>query len=396
MNEFPSWLKSMQNGTIGEARTKAFLIDRFWILERSVDIHGVDFIIQRRLCDRNILDEEPPRFGVVQAKFSHDENTCHYINKECILDKDSSPRIEAFLIIHTGDEEDQRMFLLTSKDITEDFSINKDKFVVPSRKVFSSSKYQIKNRRLSLDRMEALIQCAEFYKNRNFVFSRLSSMAPDFDAILPEYKEGIEHRFGDIPDLFKNQKKEAFKAMLEIEEIHKLLREFVESIDPIEACYIAEGLNHRFGISISMPEVFNKDFYYGAKNLKEMVDNMRNDGTLDNYISARKYITSEIHSFLQNYSIDKIDRNTIHEITIKYNPANFTFIDISNSMSYIPEEELYKEFSKVVEAKEGSIILSWKIGLQVNNDGYIRMNDCCMNDIMERIYNLKYCEGNEI
>jgi len=289
MNEFPSWLKSMQNGTIGEARTKAFLIDRFWVLERSVDIDGVDFIIQRRLYDRNILDEEPTRFGVVQAKFSHNENTCHYINKEFILDKDSNPRIEVFLIIHTGNEEDQKIFLLTSKDIKENFEISKDKFVVPSRRVFSSSKYQIKNKRLSLDRMETSIQCAEFYKNRRFVFSRLSSVNPDFDAILPEYKEDIEHWFGDIPDLFKNQKKEAFDVMLEIEEIHEILKEFVESTDPIEACYIAEGLHHHFGTSIRIPEIFDKDFYYAANNLKEMVDNMRNDGALDNYISARKW-----------------------------------------------------------------------------------------------------------
>lgn len=38
MDENPTWLKVMQNGTIGEARAKAFLLDRFWILERSVDI----------------------------------------------------------------------------------------------------------------------------------------------------------------------------------------------------------------------------------------------------------------------------------------------------------------------------------------------------------------------
>lgn len=42
MDNCPMWLKSMQNGSIGEMRTKAFLIDRFWILERSVDIHGGD------------------------------------------------------------------------------------------------------------------------------------------------------------------------------------------------------------------------------------------------------------------------------------------------------------------------------------------------------------------
>ena len=45
----PAWLKAMQNGVIGEARTKSFLLDRFWILERSVDIQGADFLIQRRI-----------------------------------------------------------------------------------------------------------------------------------------------------------------------------------------------------------------------------------------------------------------------------------------------------------------------------------------------------------
>ena len=43
------WLKRMENGTIGETRTKAFLLDRFWVLERSVDIEGADFLIQRKI-----------------------------------------------------------------------------------------------------------------------------------------------------------------------------------------------------------------------------------------------------------------------------------------------------------------------------------------------------------
>ena len=67
--DHPAWLKAMQNGSIGEARSKAFLIDRFWLLERSVDIDGADFIIQRRLTKKNLLDKEAPRLGVVQAKF---------------------------------------------------------------------------------------------------------------------------------------------------------------------------------------------------------------------------------------------------------------------------------------------------------------------------------------
>jgi hypothetical protein len=370
MNEFPPWLKSMQNGSIGEIRTKSFLMDRFWILERSVDIHGADFLIQRRLHERNILDAEPPRFGVVQAKFSQDEKTCHYINKKWILGEDSEPQLEFFLLIHTGEEEQRKMFLLTSSDISKDFEINnKNEFMISSRKVFASSKYQITNRKNSLDRIENSIQCAEFYKNRFFIASRLSSLNPDFDAILPDYKEEIEHWSGNIPELFKNQKQEAFDVLLIIEDIHELLKKFIESIDPIESCYIAERLYHHFGTSIPLPEVFSEDFYYGAKNFKEMVD---------------------------NYSTIDIETNTIHEITFQYDPISFEFRNISNSISSIPEKELFKKFSKFVGAKEGNIIYSWKLRITADHYGYVKINDCCINDIMEKVYALKYYEGEEI
>jgi hypothetical protein len=59
----PAWLNRIDHGAIGEARSKAFLMDRFWILERSVDIDGADLIIQRKITGSNLLDKEPPRLG---------------------------------------------------------------------------------------------------------------------------------------------------------------------------------------------------------------------------------------------------------------------------------------------------------------------------------------------
>lgn len=86
---YPPWLKAMQNGTIAEARSRAFLLDRFWVLERSVDIDGADFIIQRRITNKNILDREAPRLGVVQVKFFGTSNTTHYVHKQYVVnDKD--------------------------------------------------------------------------------------------------------------------------------------------------------------------------------------------------------------------------------------------------------------------------------------------------------------------
>jgi len=45
--DLPAWLKAMGNGALGEARALAFLLDRFWVLERSVDVQGADLIVQR-------------------------------------------------------------------------------------------------------------------------------------------------------------------------------------------------------------------------------------------------------------------------------------------------------------------------------------------------------------
>lgn len=52
IEQVPGWMKAMQNGSQAEARARAFLMNRFWILERSVDINGADFLIQRRLGDK--------------------------------------------------------------------------------------------------------------------------------------------------------------------------------------------------------------------------------------------------------------------------------------------------------------------------------------------------------
>jgi len=107
-------------------------------------------------------------------------------------------------------------------------------------------------------------------------------------------------------------------------------------------------------------------------------------------------MTNEINSFLQDYSIAEINNNTVHEIGIEYDPVSFRFTRVCNSISQIPEKELPKEFCVFIKAQEGRITFLWKIGMQVNRDGYIKMNEACVQDIMEKIYALKYYEDEEI
>src|SRR6478752_684691 len=97
----PVWLKASQNGSLGEARARAFLLNRFWVLERSVDFQGADLFIQRRITGRNLLDREAPRLGVVQVKFFGTTATSHFVHKEYVLD-DGEPRTEFFVLCHSG------------------------------------------------------------------------------------------------------------------------------------------------------------------------------------------------------------------------------------------------------------------------------------------------------
>ena len=183
---------------------------------------------------------------------------------------------------------------------------------------------------------------------------------------------------------------------MKIEEVHEHLKKSVESVDPIEACYIAEKMESMFGQSIYLPEIFDRDFYYASKNHKELTDIMINDGILDNFLLLKKKIIREVRSFLYNNTISDISNYHVHEIHISYEPKSFELIRILNFIKYVPREEIYENNAKFISAKQGEIIYTWKIGLGHEKFESFDMNDYCLNQIMNRIYRLRYFEDSEV
>jgi hypothetical protein len=187
------WLKAMENGGLGEARARAFLMERFWVLERSVDVEGADYLIQQRLTPTNFLDREPPRLGVVQVKFIQDGNTYIKVQKDYVTDRQGSPYGEFFLIVFTGREDDQRSFLLSSRDMLRDFEEIHDygKAVLRLRgaKLIDHSNYEITQSKHALDRIEHALKNADFLANRRFIggtrYVKLSLDQIDHDLTMP-------------------------------------------------------------------------------------------------------------------------------------------------------------------------------------------------------------------
>ncbi|MDA3883237.1 MAG: hypothetical protein PF481_08115 [Bacteroidales bacterium] len=389
-SKIPFGVKRADNGSIGEARTKSFLIDRFWILERSVDIEGADFIIQRKLTEKSILDTTPPRFGIIQAKFSQDNRTQHEIKKKYVVDKDQNPHYEFFLIVNVGFEESQQMFLLSSNDIINNFEQTSDgDYKIPTSKIID--KFQIKNKKDALDYIENGIQCAEFYKNRTLIFNNLNFINPDFDAIHPDYKMDIEYCDGNVPEIFKEYKEKAYSFVCELENMHEILLKFIQEANPLESCYLAEEFDHYFGQGVSVPQIFDKSFYLKAKRYIEQINYLRNDGILGNFLSVKNIIRNKVNEFLL-LNNNVIDSKSKLIVLITYNTTDFNSLRISNKLTseVSLENEKYQSY---ILLSEGQIESKINIGISCANGSLpIQINECCLIDMVEKIYELKYFE----
>jgi hypothetical protein len=165
MNGTPTWLTVSENGAKGEARTKALLLDRFWVLERSVDVEGADFIVQSP-SGNHTLDRNPPRFGLIQAKFFQDGDTVAYIHHEYVCNEKKEARPEFFVLIHSREDDDQEVYFLTSSQIVKSFERVPDgqryagRYKIKGQTVFNNVTFKRKKKDILDIIQKALIDAA--------------------------------------------------------------------------------------------------------------------------------------------------------------------------------------------------------------------------------------------
>jgi len=206
-------LKRAQNGSIGEARTRSFLLNRFWVLERSVDIDGADFLIQPRLTDRTKLELQ--RMGIVQAKFVQDGKTGLKVPKHYVLGEDGEPRGEFFLLVCTGEEDLETMYLLTAKDVTEDFTLKDDSYRVKAKRIFDTGNRRIVLKAQALNRIERSLGLTNLKANRRYLQTH-GYVQPEQSHIDPDLAESLSNWYGDIPGGFHTAKKTAIDLLTNV------------------------------------------------------------------------------------------------------------------------------------------------------------------------------------
>jgi hypothetical protein len=163
--ERPTWLTIQQHALIGELRAKTLLAERFIILDRSLDVQGADFLIHGLDLRRNVVGRDPPRFGIVQAKLIQDSRTDIRV-PEIYLREGSRILDEFFLIVSTGLAGNDRMFLLSARDLIDKCPIVQ-KGKEPSRLLTgrslleTPSEFEVFDKRRALDRIEQALEKAD-------------------------------------------------------------------------------------------------------------------------------------------------------------------------------------------------------------------------------------------
>lgn len=335
----PSWLTIQEHGVLAEARTRAFLLERFWVLERSVDVEGADFIIQRRITNRSLLDRSPPRLGFIQAKFYASVSTTQYIHREYVVDSADTPRSEFFLMCHTGNEDDRRSFLLSAADIKRFFRETDADHSRPERFVLSGSdvlvqRFEILDQTRALNQIDTALQNADFYKNRSFLSWALplNDSAP---PILPMYEEAIGNWWGDIPSEFKKLRERARRAKWDLEEVLNKLREIEESPDPEKALSLAEELWHEYRDSVSLPkDLWDEDFFSAVKHHKKRFGELSETGLLSAHAQMRRAATrlmkDEIPPRMPMASDD------VYVLRMRYDPSTFLRVHCESRLEKAP------------------------------------------------------------
>jgi hypothetical protein len=302
--EYNHWEKRVDNGTIGEARTKELIIDRFWVLERSIDRDGADFLIQRKLTDISSID--PPRFGIIQSKFRESVKNIIDIKYEYVNDA-------FFLLVHTGNEDYKKVYFLKANDIKE-FPIRDGLYKV---KVLDND-YEVKSISAVLDEIEDGILHTEIERNQQFVKMYFSGSYYESLKLDENYELGFLDSY-KLMSKVKDIKIKAFNIIEEVIDQISSLKLIVQEKNPLNLLNFYDTLYDTLDIDIDVDSISNslksyendfKKFYYYQKDelyrYKKFLDKL-GEKKLQLIRELKKIVIIELENEFQNQTIKSED-----------------------------------------------------------------------------------------
>ena len=165
--------KRNENGEQGERRTDAILLNRFWVLKRSADVDGADFLVQIQSDSLQELRQNANRIqalGIVQAKFFEANNEVKVHTKYVL--ENNIPRSDFFCLIHTNDIDGEDVhYFFTAYDIEQSLQKTTCGSFFSFRLARDRQFSEFRNLKKStiLDTIEDGVAKTEAQRNRDFI-----------------------------------------------------------------------------------------------------------------------------------------------------------------------------------------------------------------------------------
>ncbi len=228
----PPHLLAQEHGVLGEARVRAFLLERFWVHTRSIDLDGADFLIQAR----EPAERDPNarvRLGRVQVKFVQNDRTPIYIPKAYVFDRLGLPSKLFFLVISTGTGRSAQLFLLDGEQIARCSAPKTpppDRIRIGMRAVLESQEFVVTDSRVALERMEQALRTVD--RDRYAAF--LGASFPERGRLKPEYLHPLHVDEDRLDRALARIQREFGSMAWELEAAAELLRRAEASGDLLE------------------------------------------------------------------------------------------------------------------------------------------------------------------
>lgn len=276
----------MEHASIGEARVRALLVERFWVLERSVDVEGADYLIQ--LPPHSLRDLDAPiRLGRVQAKFVQDQSGAAYVPKEYVQDPFGRAYEQFFVLVSTGEPDAEQLSMLSAAQIASDFTLaqrgpHRGRFRLPARRIFVGGRYEPPSRTALLDAIERAVRAADRSAIARFWSAGLGaivSRAP-LDS---EYSLPLWNWYGDFAQALEKVHRGIESVELDMDDVLEALRRTLRSGDPLEVEALLDdnpisGFLRGDEQGFTLHDVFNSDFFDAARDYRRRLQRLRASG----------------------------------------------------------------------------------------------------------------------
>lgn len=370
MTKDPPWLKAMQNGHLGESRVRAFLAERFWILERSVDVQGADFLVQRRDLSASILADRAPRMAIIQAKFVQDGTTEIVIPWHYVRQPDGRIPDEFFLLVTTGAEDDGRMFMLTGSDIVDTFSAKERRgapvYATAATRILSNNNLEITTtRRLALNRIEAALARSSFRANRHFVYG-FGIEKPTRDQVHPDFLVPLQNWYGDIPDLVLERREAARHLLGQLAEAADVLENIANAADPIDlARIVADELeplvSYGGKLAFDATNLYSDELAQVAQAQREHLTRIRSAGIQGNYFALIEKLDGEARCFARQMREKPVPPSVDVVVTFKPKVLGSPSVRIESASIRLTDDKALSETVDVADDRVHMRFPGWVV-----------------------------------